>query len=110
MANKKEKKWDQEQELYRSLVRAEPLCLFICVIRETLSEEAKVLEDQLTKAGLTTSEREAVFKELSQRRKQLEADIDKPGAYGRLRAMAETLGLLEAPPASEASGKELSAP
>jgi hypothetical protein len=107
MASKKDKKWDQEQEVFRRVVQSEPLLLFVAVIRNAFNEEAKALEAQLSDAGLTTYERENIYKQLNQRRLQLEAELDQPGAYGRVKAQAYLFGLLTPPEVSlETSGKE----
>jgi hypothetical protein len=92
----------EDQKLFRKLLSAQPLLLMRCLIRRTLRSEALVLEEALSALGLSYYERETIYKELSNRREALEADLCAPRAYDRLIAEATVLGLLSRPSEGEA--------
>jgi hypothetical protein len=105
--SKADQQFIEDQNLFRQVLRAEPMRVMVALIRRTLTREALALEEYLTPLGLTLHEREAIYKELNKRREALEAELHLPGAYDRLIAEASVLGLLTPPEVSlETSGKE----
>jgi hypothetical protein len=99
---KSEKKFRETQEKFRLLYQAEPLQLMVGLVRLTLTETAKVLEEELSALGIPVHERDAIYKKLLAWRQAKETELYAPLAYEKQRAQAKMLGLLDLPSGKEA--------
>ena len=73
---------------------AEAMSVAMMVVRHALEDEARLLDEELAKLGISQRDRGLLFDRLCETREELETQLTHPDAYERWRAMARTAGLL----------------
>lgn len=85
---------DQVTRAVEEKVKEEATMAMVAVARAVVTNEAEILDEELSRLHISVADREQIFEKINRRRLVTEIQIMHPGAFDRYLAVAQVLGLL----------------